>query len=285
MELPPDFASVSARISSLYTIVPLLLILSIYHLMKGIFMNKTPVYQYSFDYARTHDERTQYNASMSANIACKAAIEAAICGHYNDNCLNAVSAVNDVVRQFGYERTLYVLANTVQTLDHDGRISRQNKEWARTVLIPEDGRGYFMVTGSHPGLLNIFLNAARHEHLLTLPLKREDIKAEASKILKQFREASEPNSPNRTHFMAQISPDFWARAKQKDHDRLMDMLPFDSLSLSTLNGYKGIYALISKDEDRSKPLILRRPSVRKKLQEPSELPKPSVPPKPKEQER
>ncbi len=248
-------------------------------------MNKTPVYQYSFDYAQTHNECVQYNASLSANIACKTAIEAAISEHYNDYHLNAVSAVKDVVRQFGYKRTFYILANTVQALDHDGRISRQNKEWARTIPIPEDKREYFMVTGSHPGLLNIFLNTARHEHLLTQPLKREDIKAEASQILKQFREASEPNSPNKTHFMAQISPVFWARAKQKDHDRLMDMLPFDSLSLSTLNGYKGIYALISKDEDRSKPLILRRPSVRKKLQEPSELPKPTVPPKAKEQER
>ena len=47
------------------------------------------------------------------------------------------------------------------------------------------------------------------------------------------------------------------------------MLPFQSLALSTLNDRKGVYALITKDEDRSKPLILRKPSVRKKLQEPS----------------
>ena len=166
-----------------------------------------------------------------------------------------------------------------QDLSDHGRISRKNKEWARTIPIPAEDRkrAYYMVTGCHPGLLDIFTNTARREHLLSLPLKRADIKAEASRILGQFREAAEPNSPNGTHFMAQVSPDFWARAKQKDHDRLMGMLPFASLSLSTLNGHKGIYALITRDEDRSKPLILRKPSVRKKLQEPSAAGNPKLP--------
>lgn len=233
-------------------------------------MNKTPVYQFPFEYAYAHNECAQYNASLSANTACKEAIEEAIGKYYADNCLDSNAAVREVVKEFGYDRTLFVLASSIRRMDTDGRISRKNKEWARTIPIPagDQGQGYYMVTRSHPGLLDIFANTARREYLLSLPLKRADIKAEASRILEQFREAAEPNSPNGTHFMAQVSPDFWARAKQKDHDRLMGMLPFASLSLSTLNGHKGIYALITKDEDRSRPLILRKPSVRKKLQEP-----------------
>ena len=39
-----------------------------------------------------------------------------------------------------------------------------------------------------------------------------------------------------------LSPDFLARAGTKDTDRLMSMLPFQSLSLSGLEGRKGIYA-------------------------------------------
>ena len=188
-------------------------------------MNKTPVYQFPFEYAYAHDECAQYNASLSANTACKEAIETAIGKYYADNCLDASAAVREVVGEFGYDRTLFVLASAIQRMDTDGRISRKNKKWARTIPIPAEDRkrAYYMVTGC---------------------------------------------SPNGTHFMAQVSPDFWARAKQKDHDRLMGMLPFASLSLSTLNGHKGIYALITRDEDRSKPLILRKPSVRKKLQEP-----------------
>lgn len=60
-----------------------------------------------------------------------------------------------------------------------------------------------------------------------------------------------------------------ARAKSKDTDRLMAMLPFRSLSLSTLEGRKGTYALILKDENPFQPLVLRCPSVKKKLQEKS----------------
>ncbi|WP_300561339.1 DUF3849 domain-containing protein [uncultured Oscillibacter sp.] len=249
-------------------------------------MDKTPVYQLPFDYAQAHDECAQYNASLDANIACKEAIETAIGRYYGHNRLGAVPAVRDVVKQFGYERTLYVLANTVQRLEHDGRISRKNKEWAWKTPFGADPKcAYFIITNCHPGLLNIFLDTARHEYLLSQPIKRADIKAEASHILEQFQEAVEPNSPNGTHFMARVSPDFWARAKQKDRDRLMNMLPFASLSLSTLEGYKGIYALISKDEDRSKPLILRKPSVRKKLREAAEPSKASGPSKNREPER
>lgn len=249
-------------------------------------MDKTPVYQLPFDYAQAHDECAQYNASLDANIACKEAIETAIGRYYGHNRLGAVPAVRDVVKQFGYERTLYVLANTVQRLEHDGRISRKNKEWAWKTPFGADPKcAYFIITNCHPGLLNIFLDTARHEYLLSQPIKRTDIKAEASHILEQFQEAVEPNSPNGTHFMARVSPDFWARAKQKDRDRLMNMLPFASLSLSTLEGYKGIYALISKDEDRSKPLILRKPSVRKKLREAAEPSKASGPSKNREPER
>ena len=249
-------------------------------------MDKTPVYQLPFDYAQAHDECAQYNASLDANIACKEAIETAIGRYYGHNRLGAVPAVRDVVKQFGYERTLYVLANTVQRLEHDGRISRKNKEWAWKTPFGADPKcAYFIITNCHPGLLNIFLDTARHEYLLSQPIKRADIKAEAAHILEQFQEAVEPNSPNGTHFMARVSPDFWARAKQKDRDRLMNMLPFASLSLSTLEGYKGIYALISKDEDRSKPLILRKPSVRKKLREAAEPSKASGPSKNREPER
>lgn len=252
-------------------------------------MNKTPVYQFSFEYAYAHDECAQYNASLNANIACKEAIETAIGKHYTDSCLNSDAAVREVVREFGYDRTLFVLASAIQRMDTDGRVSWKNKEWARTIPIPAEDRkrAYYMVTGCHPGLLNIFTNTARHEHLLSLPLKRADIKAEASRILGQFRDAAEPNSPNGTHFMTQVSPDFWERAKQKDRDRLMDMLPFASLSLSTLNGHRGIYALIAKDEDRSRPLILRKPSVRKKLHEPPAAgdPKPPVQDRPATHER
>lgn len=112
------------------------------------------------------------------------------------------------------------------------------------------------------------------ESLLSQPLKREDIKAEAQRILTEFQNAKEPNSPSGTHYMAQISQNFLVRASTKDHDRLMAMLPFQSLVFSSLVGRDGLFALISKDENRTKPLRLRKSSVRKKLQEKPDTPKP-----------
>lgn len=233
-------------------------------------MDKAPIYKEFYQYAHQHGEEARHIASHTANIGCKAAIEQAIANHYSHNCLDTVAAVRDVVKRFGYERMLYVLANTVQTLGGDGRVSRANKDWAQTIPVAfENGRRdmSFLITRTHPGLLNMFVSQARHEFLLRQSLKEADIKAEALNILSKFQNTREPNSPNGTHYMAQVSPDFMARASTKDTDRLMAMLPFQSLSLSGLKDRKGTFALISKDEDRFQKLILRRPSVRKKLQE------------------
>ena len=131
----------------------------------------------------------------------------------------------------------------------------------------------------------MFASEARHEHLLKQPLKAADIRAEAEHIMQRLQSEQEPNSPSGTYYMAQISPDFLARAKTKDTDRLMAMLPFQSLSFSTLEGRRGTYALISQDENRFQKLQLRKPSVRKKLQEQSAAPKPPAKKKAKEQER
>ena len=248
-------------------------------------MDKTPIYKDSFEYACQHGEEEQHRASNHANIACKEAIEKAIASHYHDNRLDTQAAVQEVVKQFGYERMLYVLANTVQTQGGDGRVSQSNKQWAQTVpIVFEGGRRdvSYLITRAHSGLLDMFVSQARHEFLLRQPLKAADIKAEAEHILKRIQEAQEPNSPNGTHYMAQVSPDFLARAKTRDTDRLMSMLPFQSLSLSKLEGRKGTYALILKEENRFQPLVLRRPSVKKMLQEKSAVPAaPSEPSKPK----
>ena len=253
-------------------------------------VDKTPIYKESYQYAYQHGEGEQHIASNRANIACKEAIEKAIASQYHDNRLDVEAAVRDVVKQFGYERMFYVLANTVQTQETDGRVSPSNKKWARTIpVVFEGGKRDFsyLITQTHPGLLDMFVSRARHEFLLKQPLKAADIKAEAAYILQRFQEAQEPNSPNGTHYMAQVSPDFMARAKTKDTDRLMSLLPFQTLSLSGLKDRKGTFALISKDEDRFQKLILRKPSVRKKLQEQSAADAPKLPSKdrPKVQER
>ena len=254
-------------------------------------MDKTPVYKYPASYARENDELPLYRASNKANIACKEAIEQTIADHYRDNRLNP-GAVKQVVEQFGYERMFYVLANTVRQKDWDGRISRDNKEWARTIPVFEnpdawgqDRNCYFVVDRPHTGLTDLFIKQARHEYLLTQPLNKQDIQTEAARLLSRLQAEREPNSPNGTHFMAQISPDFLMRAGSKDQDKLFSLLPFSSLTISTLNDRKGEFVFISKDENRDKQLRAQRQSVKDKLRTEGKTTGVKKPPSHKEVER
>lgn len=242
-----------------------------------------PVYPYPASYAHEHGELEQYRASHKANIACRDAIDTAIADHYRDNRLGN-GAVKQVVEQFGYDRTLYVLANTVRQKDWDGRISRENKEWAKTIPVYEDKDSWggdrrceFVVDRAHTGLMDLFTTQTRREYLLTQPLTKEDIQQEAARLLGRLQEPSQPNSSSGTHFMAQISQDFLLRASSKDQDRLFSMLPFQSLTFSGIKDRKGIFAMISKEENRNQPL--RKPSVRKKLEKTTDEPKPPTPKK------
>ena len=171
-------------------------------------------------------------------------------------------------------------------------IKRLYDSWARTVPVFEDLDAWgndrnkeFVVDRSHPGIIDLFVDMVRHEYLLTQPLTKDDIRAEAARILSAFQAARGPNSPSGTHFMVQVSPDFLARANSKNQNRLVSMLPFRSLSISTLEGRKGVYALITKDEDRAQSLRLRKPSVRKKLSETKAEPGHTDKKKVREQER
>ena len=167
---------------------------------------------------------------------------------------------------------LYVLAATVRHFDYDGRISRDNKRWANTIPVYEnkDGmdsdRSVQFVVCSHPGLTDLFLTGARREQ----PLTADEIKAEAARLLGKLQEPVQPNSPGGTHFMAEVSRDFMERAGAKDTAELQKLLPFRSLALSNLKDRKGVFAVISKEEDRTQPLRSRKPSVRSKLQQAAE---------------
>lgn len=153
-------------------------------------MKNIPVYQHTGSYAREHGELEQFRDSFKANIACKEAIEAAIREHYRNNCLGR-EAPQQVVEQFGYDRVFYVLANTVNQMDWDGRISRDNKAWAKTIPVCEnkDGlggdRNCYFVVNSHPGLTDLFVTQARKEYSLTQqqdkPSVRQKLKTQPEK--------------------------------------------------------------------------------------------------------
>ena len=126
-------------------------------------LRTTPIYPHSAAYAREHGELEQYRASNNVNRQCKKSIEAAVREHFDGMYLSH-DAAKGVIETYGMERVSMVLSNTVQLQDWDGRYSRRNKEWAKTIPNdnPETVRcGYAL--NSHPAVLDGFIDLVREE--------------------------------------------------------------------------------------------------------------------------
>ncbi len=101
------------------------------------------------------------------------------------------------------------------------------------------------------------------EHIAALHESR--IETEARRIAGKMKELREPNSPDKSHFSAELSPYFLPLATDKDMERLFSILPYKSLSFSAMEGRHGVYALIGKEENRDKGIKKPRPSLRAQL--------------------
>ena len=90
----------------------------------------------------------------------------------------AYDAAKEIIEEYGAERVVFILANTVQHLEYDGRFSIGNKAWAKGYEIPENvNRGMDMnadyVINSHPAVLDGFIGLAR-EGIRELELGKEE---------------------------------------------------------------------------------------------------------------
>ena len=122
-------------------------------------MQEVSVYRETANYAYEAGEMDAYRASLAANVECRRAIEVAISSNYGDNRLNADAAVKSVLEQFSPERVRYVLANTIQQKDFDGRIPQPLKEWAKSVEVCPENASRFLVDKPNPGLTALFVDA------------------------------------------------------------------------------------------------------------------------------
>lgn len=82
------------------------------------------------------------------------------------------------------------------------------------------------------------------------------IKWEAKRIVQDMEQLGKPNSPDKSHFMIELSPTFQQLAEPKDIQRLSTMLPYKTLSLSKIKFLpaeeekRGMYALVDEKEIR-----------------------------------
>ena len=79
-------------------------------------MNDVYLYPYSSEEARRRDELSLWRASHQENISCKEAIEEAVRQHFDGSHLDN-DCLTGVFQEFGYKRTAWVLANTLQQLE------------------------------------------------------------------------------------------------------------------------------------------------------------------------
>lgn len=142
---------------------------------------------------------------------------------------------------------------------------------------PDPKLGKFLRYEAQPDELDNLREFLRQEQRGHEQLKPGDFKAhvaalhdgliltEAQRIVAEMKDLYAPNSPSKTHFMVEISPRFTQLASTKDTDRLFSMLPYKSLSFSSLKDRHGVYALIGGDENRDKEVRRPRASIRRQL--------------------
>lgn len=118
---------------------------------------------------------------------CGLDIEKGISTHFDGMHLNTDFIAN-LYALYGEERMNYVLANTVQMSDGDGRYSPGNKAWAKEINInnAEDDRRTFYVN-SHPALLDGFITAYRkHVKEFKEQLDKEENKEQMSENTRDY---------------------------------------------------------------------------------------------------
>ena len=106
------------------------------------------------------DELERWKLSYKANCECKEAIEKAISMYLDSKC------VKEVFSEYGYDRTMWVLAATICCKDYDGRFSNSNKEWAKGIIttdISTDEMRRYAVD-SHPAVLDGFTSEVRKQY-------------------------------------------------------------------------------------------------------------------------
>ena len=100
----------------------------------------TPIYTETAAYAKSVGELDLYRVSLHENKNCKNAIDKAISENFDGFRLKK-DCYKPVIEQFGQERMLYVLANTLQLRGWDGRQYRPlHRHRARRLCLFRSGR-------------------------------------------------------------------------------------------------------------------------------------------------
>ena len=94
-----------------------------------------PVYKGTSADARKELSIDLYLDSKQWNLACKTAIEYIL---DRNRTTNLKQAVKELLDDFGEDRVVFMIANTVQYYTYEDWFSKENEKWAGEIDIPEN---------------------------------------------------------------------------------------------------------------------------------------------------
>ena len=126
-------------------------------------MSKYPIlYEWSLSEAQKLGQVEDWRTSYKENCDCARSIEKGIRDNYDGASLDT-GFMSDILKEYGFNRVNFVLANTVKRGSEDGRYSQENKDWARQFYVPNDDVRWHFEVGSHPGLVDLCVNQVRKQ--------------------------------------------------------------------------------------------------------------------------
>lgn len=111
------------------------------------------LYRYSVETARRNGELNDWRESRDENVRCRDFLDQQVREKFDGFRLPDECAEN-AVKEFGYDRTMWVIANTILERKGDGRFSEQNRKWAKSLNISRDRHNYEFALNSHSCTVN-----------------------------------------------------------------------------------------------------------------------------------
>lgn len=107
-----------------------------------------PLYKNSHSYALRFGEIDACRESRNENVRCKNFLDEQVAKNFDGFHLTG-NFLEDCVKEFGYDRTMWVIADTINERHGDGRFSKENVKWAKSLNILPDRHNYEFALNSH----------------------------------------------------------------------------------------------------------------------------------------
>ncbi|MDE7231105.1 MAG: DUF3849 domain-containing protein [Oscillospiraceae bacterium] len=107
-----------------------------------------PLYKNSNSYALRFGDIDACRESFNENIRCKKFLDEQVAKNFDGFHLTG-NFLEESVKEFGYDRTMWVIGSTILERKGDGRFRKENVEWAKRLGILPDRHNYEFALNSH----------------------------------------------------------------------------------------------------------------------------------------